>query len=110
MVVRKAKLVFAALVAEDWKVLVSQMSYNLDEIDTKMSDNIISARKRFGMEAATLLLARESRGVCHMLGREQAASSTPDGRQTQNQQFDVDSPYVRYQRCRYLSETYSFQY
>lgn len=40
MVVRKAKLIFAALVAEDWNLVVSQMSLTLDEIDTKMSDNI----------------------------------------------------------------------
>jgi len=40
-VVRRAKLAFSALVAEDWNLVLSQMSLTLDEIDIKMSDNIM---------------------------------------------------------------------
>ncbi|ORY12844.1 hypothetical protein BCR34DRAFT_285402 [Clohesyomyces aquaticus] len=40
-VVGLAKLFFSSLVAEDWNLVLSQMSLTLDEIDTKMSDNIM---------------------------------------------------------------------
>ncbi|KAF2471800.1 uncharacterized protein BDR25DRAFT_303198 [Lindgomyces ingoldianus] len=40
-IVRKAKLAFSAMIAQDWNLVLSQMSLTLDEIDTKMSDNIM---------------------------------------------------------------------
>ncbi|KAF2733252.1 hypothetical protein EJ04DRAFT_276216 [Polyplosphaeria fusca] len=40
-ILRKAKLTFSRLIAEDWNLVLSQMSKTLDEIDLKMSDNTL---------------------------------------------------------------------
>jgi Mg2+ and Co2+ transporter CorA len=40
-IVSKIKISFAKLIAKDWNLVISQMSDTLDEIDSKMSDNIM---------------------------------------------------------------------